>query len=114
MKRILAVLLCVLMLCGWVRVPAFAAEPHDPDSLTDLYCAQTAKDALTPDQLEELTDLLETSIEPQAVNLLIDRFPCFRAAAEKNELGREIGLYIYYEAGDQDGIGDHEDVAPGA
>ena len=114
MKRILAVLLCVLMLCGWIRVPAFAAEPHDPDSLTNLYCAQTAKDALTPDQLEELTDLLVTSIEPQAVNLLIDRFPCFREAAEKNELGREIGLYIYYEAGDQDGIGDHEDVAPGA
>ena len=54
-----------------------------------------------------------TSVEPQTVNLLVERFPCYRDAAANDELGREIGLYIYYGTGDRDGIPEHEDVVPG-
>ena len=43
-----------------------------------------------------------------------DCVPCFKDAAAKDELGREIGLYIYYGEGDQDGVYEHENVAPGA
>lgn len=112
--KLTAVLLCVFMLSGFVRVDAFATEADDPYRLVDLYCSQTAKDALGYEQLQTLVDLIVTSIEPQAVNLLIERFPCFKKAAENNELGREIGLYIYYKEGDEDGIDEHLEVAPGS
>ena len=97
--KLAAVLLCVFMLSGFVRVDAFATEADDPYRLVDLYCSQTAKDALGYEQLQTLVDIIVTSIEPQAVNLLVERFPCFKEAAENNELGREIGLYIYIRRG---------------
>ena len=74
----------------------------------EIHCAQTARDALTDEDLEWLIDLVKNKLEPQAVNLLISKFPAFSAAAANRELGREIGLYIYYEAGDKDGIFEHE------
>ena len=115
-----AVGLCAVMVTGLSGIGAFAGEAEetaaadDPYRLVDIYCSQTAKDALGDDQLQELVDLIVTSIEPQAVNLLIESFPCFEEAAENDALGREIGLYIYYGAGDQDGIQEHENVSPGA
>jgi hypothetical protein len=112
--KLTAVLLCVFMLSGFVRVDAFATEADNPYRLVDLYCSQTAKDALGYEQLQTLVDIIVTSIEPQAVNLLVERFPCFKEAAENNELGREIGLYIYYTEGDEDGIDEHLEVAPGS
>ena len=98
--------------------PAFAGEadaasPDDAQSLVDIYCSQTAKDALDKDQLQSLAELIVTSIEPQAVNLLTGKFSCFEEAAANDELGREIGLYIYYGAGDKDGLSEHEDAFPG-
>ncbi len=118
-KRAAAVLYAV-MLTGSFGMSVFAAEAEeavmedDPYRLVDIYCSQSAKDALGDDQLQTLVDLIVTSIEPQAVNLLVESFPCFSDAAAKEELGREIGLYIYYGTGDQDGIEEHEDVAPGS
>ena len=112
--KLAAVLLCVFMLAGCIRVPAFAAGAEDPGSLAGFYCSQTVKDRIEEEKLQELVDAIVTSIEPQAVNLLIESFPCFREAAEKDGLGREIGLYIYYEKGDQDGIGEHEAAFPGS
>ena len=117
--KLTAAALCVGMLLGLFRVPALAgtaeaAIAEDPYRLVDIHCSQSAKDALGRDQLQALVDLIVSSIEPQAVNLLIECFPCFQEAAASGELGREIGLYIYYSIGDQDGIPEHEDVAPGA
>ena len=105
--KLTAALLCACMLLGSRGMPAFAGK-------ADLYCSQSAKDALGDEQLQDLVDLIVTSIEPQAVNLLIERFPCFKDGAENGELGRKIGLYIYYGSGDQDGINEHENVLPGA
>ena len=119
-SKLTALALCVAMLLGFSGISvlsgaaenAVGADASHP--LVDLYCSQTAKDALGYEKLQELVDLIVGSIEPQAVNLLIERFPCFKDAAAKDELGREIGLYIYYGEGDQDGIEEHENVAPGA
>ena len=118
--KLIASVLCICMLSGSFGLYAFADEQEnignadDPYRLVDLYCSQTAKDALGDEQLQNLVNLIVGSIEPQAVNLLVDKFPCFKEAAENGELGSEIGLYIYYGTGDQDGIEEHENVAPGA
>lgn len=108
--KLTAALLCVVMLAGMIGVPALAAEADDFRRLVDVYCSQSAKDALGYDQLQDLVELIVTSIEPQAVNLLVERFPCFKQAAADDALGRQIGLYIYYGTGDQDGIEEHENA----
>ena len=118
--KLIAAVLCFCMLPGSFRVYAFAERTEetviadDPYRLVDLYCSQSAKNALGEEQLQELVSLIVTSIEPQAVNRLIECFPCFQDAAANDEIGREIGLYIYYGTGDQDGIEEHENVAPDA
>ena len=112
LNKLLSALIALCMLLPGVL--SAAAEDSDPARLVDLYCSQSAKDALGEDQLQTLISGILTSIEPQAVNLLAGSFPCFTEAAENDALGREIGLYIYYEKGDQDGIPEHEEVAPGA
>ena len=77
-------------------------------SLVDIHCAQTARDAFTDEDLEFVLDLVLNKLEPQAVELLLNSFPAFRAAADQGQIGRGIGLYVYYEAGDKDGVPEHE------
>ena len=86
-----------------------ASEDAQP-TLVDIYCAQTARAALSDDDLMWLIDLIINRLEPQAVNLLLDKFPAFRYAAEKGEIGTQISLYIYYEEGDKDGDPSHGDT----
>ncbi len=118
--NLISFVLCFCILQGSFRVYASGEKTvenvivDDPYRLVDLYCSQSAKDALGEEQLQALVSLIVTSIEPQAVNRLIECFPCFQDAAANDEIGREIGLYIYYGTGDQDGIAEHENVAPGA
>ena len=83
-------------------------------SLVDIYCSQTARDAFSDEDLEFILDLILNKLEPQAVELLLDSFPAFRAAADQGQIGREIGLYVYYKAGDKDGIAEHEAAPPDA
>ena len=77
-------------------------------SLVEIYCAQTARDALTDEDLEWLIDLIVNRLEPQAVELLLNSFPAFRTAAQNGEIGHEIGLYVYYRNGDKDGLLEHD------
>ncbi len=92
--------------------PLTPVIPEGPDrSLVDIYCSMNARDALPDDDLEYLIDLVINKLEPQAVNLLLEKFPAFKTASENGEIGREIGLYIYYEKGDEDGDPAHECVA---
>lgn len=79
----------------------------DPDRLVDIFCAQTARNALSDEDLEWLINLILNRLQPQAVELLLNSFPAFRAAADKGEVGKEIGLYIYYQKGDDDGKESH-------
>ena len=83
-------------------------------SLVDIYCSQTARDAFSDEDLEFILDLILNKLEPQAVELLLDSFPAFRAAADQGQIGREIGLSVYYKAGDKDGIAEHEAAPPDA
>ncbi len=87
-------------------------DASDPrlSRLVDIYCSQTAKDALGQDDLEYLVDLIVNRLHPQAVNLLLERFPAFRAAADSGGIGHGIGLYIYYGSGDHDGDPAHEEA----
>ena len=79
----------------------------------DIYCAQTAKDALSQEDLEYLVDLIINKLQPQAVNLLLKSFPAFHTAAGTGQISMQIGLYIYCEAGDEDGDPAHEDAKGG-
>ena len=76
-------------------------------TLVDIYCSQTAKDALSNEDLEWLIDLILHRLEPQAVNLLLSKFPSFGEAAARGEISTQIGLYIYFEKGDDDGKYEH-------
>ena len=84
--------------------------PGDDCSRAEIYCARTARDVLSDDELEYVLDLIINRLEPQAVNLLLDRFPAFREAADLGEIGREISLYVYYGKGDNDGLREHNNL----
>lgn len=79
-------------------------------TLVEMHCAQTARDALSDEDLEWLVELIIDYLEPQAVNLLLDKFPAFDAAAMCGEIGEEISLYVFYRTGDKDGAEEHEDT----
>ena len=102
---------------GWNQSSSEASEVPSGSyarSLVDIYCAQTARDAFSDEDLEFILDLILNKLEPQAVELLLDSFPAFRAAADQGQIGREIGLYVYYKTGDKDGIAEHEAAPPDA
>ena len=91
---------------------ASSDRPSRPEarSPVDIYCAQTARDAFSDEDLEFLLDLVLNKLEPQAVELLLDSFPAFRAAADQGDIGRQIGLYVYFRTGDNDGVPEHANV----
>ncbi len=95
--------------------PATEGEPAvgtpATQSLIDIYCAQTARDVFTDEDLSWFIDLVVNRLQPQAVNLLIDKFPAFSAAAQSGDLGERIGLYIYMNHGDKDGVHEHENAS---
>ena len=95
------------------------AEPSGGDpwygpSLVEIYCAQTARDDFTDEDLEFLLDLVLNKLQPQAVELLLNSFPAFRSAADNGHIGREIGLYVYYLKGDKDGLPEHSNLPANA
>ena len=87
-----------------------AHEVGNERTLVEMHCAQTARDALSDEDLEWLVELIIDHLEPQAVNLLLDKFPAFDAAAMCGEIGEEISLYVFYRTGDKDGAEEHEDT----
>ena len=87
-------------------------EPEEPPaehpmSLIDVHCSQTARDEFTDEDLEYLLDVIISKLQPQAVELLLEKFPAFRTAAEEGQIGREIGMYAYSGKGDRDGLAEH-------
>ena len=46
--------------------------------------------------------MLINRVESQAVNLLLDKLPALKTAAEQGGLSSEIGMYVYYGKGDYD------------
>lgn len=50
--------------------------------IVNVHCDNNAKNALSESDLEFLADLLVNTLQPQAVNLLIDKFPALQKAVE--------------------------------
>ena len=84
------------------------------DELVDIHCSCEAVMRLGTEQLKTLVDLIINRLEPQAVNLLMTSFLTFQAAGDNGGMSREIGLYIYYGKGDNDGYPEHEDTLDGS
>lgn len=104
LKNTVALLLALLLMMN-LFITAHAADGEDAGvtpTYTELYCSNTAKEAIDSDVLEQFCDLLINRIEPQAVNLLLDKLPALKAAAEQGGLSSEIGMYVYYGKGDYD------------
>ena len=78
------------------------------ETLVEIHCAKTAREALSDEDLEWLIDLIRERLEPQAVELLLSRFPAFGQAAKRGEIGKQIGMYVYYKKGDKDGDPNHD------
>lgn len=104
LKNTIALLLAFLLMMN-MFITASAAECEDAGvapTYTELYCSKTAVNAIDSDVLEQLCSLLINRVEPRAVNLLLDKLPALKAAADQNGLSSEIGMYVYYDRGDYD------------
>ena len=83
-----------------------AAENRIPE-IVSIHCAKTATDALDIKELAELVDMVKYRIQPQAVELLRKSFPAYEEAANNGQLGSQLGLYVYLDKGDDDGVPVH-------
>ena len=86
--------------------PVDPNAPLPPQKLTNeqllKHVSPRAVNTFGEDAMADLVDLIINSIEPQAVYLLRTKFPAFDEAAAGDELGKEIGLYVYRLIGDRD------------
>ncbi|MBQ9027577.1 MAG: hypothetical protein IJ110_02300 [Lachnospiraceae bacterium] len=67
--------------------------------IVNVHCDQNAKDALTESDLDFLAELVVNTLQPQAVKLLIDKFPAFKEAADNREIGQYITVIVSYDEG---------------
>lgn len=67
--------------------------------IVNVHCDQNAKDALTESDLDFLAELVVNTLQPQAVNLLIDKFPALKEAADNREIGKYITVIVSYDEG---------------
>ena len=104
LKNTVALFLSLLLMTNaFITANAAVGESVGADpTYAELYCSKTAKEAIDGDVLEQVCDLLVNRLEPQAVNLLLDKMPAIKAAAEQGGLSSEIGMYVYYGRGDYD------------
>ncbi len=77
-------------------------------TLLDMFCANTAREAIDEESLYDFVYRIIYDLIPQAVQILESNFPGFAEAAKSGELGNQIGLYVYHKNGDKDGIETHE------
>ena len=75
------------------------------------HCAENTLNKYGEDEMANLVDLIINCIQPQAVELIKNKFPAFAGAAEADELGKEIGLYVYRMVGEKDGVKAHAETS---
>ncbi len=66
--------------------------------LIAMHCDASAIENVDAAELAALVELIRYSIQPRAINLIIDGFPCFDEALKNGELSSVVGLYIFYDA----------------
>ena len=81
------------------------AEATEEPDYVGLYASNTAKKAVEAQELANVISILVNSVQPQAANLLRDKFPAFQEAAENGEISSQIGMYVYYQRSDGDTLG---------
>ncbi len=67
--------------------------------IVNVHCDQNAKDALTESDLGFLADLVVNTLQPQAVDLLTNKFPALKKAADNREIGKYITVIVSYDEG---------------
>ncbi len=65
--------------------------------LVQAHCDENVINIIGVDKLAALVNWVKNTLEPEAVNLLTSKFSAFRKASEKGELGKDLGLYVYYD-----------------
>ncbi len=75
------------------QIPELSREQQ----LLAMHCDENAINTIGAEKLAALVELIRYTIEPQAVNFLLDGFPCFNEAMKNGELSSNIGFYVYYE-----------------
>ncbi len=65
--------------------------------LVEAHCDDNVISIIGVDKLAALVNWVKNTLEPEAVNLLTSKFSAFKKASEKGELGKDIGLYVYYD-----------------
>ena len=60
-----------------------------------VHCAKNTIMNIGEESLAFLVDLIKNTIEPRAIQALVNGFPAFADAVSNGELGGEIGLYVY-------------------
>ena len=74
-------------------------EEESYSHIVNVHCDANAKEALSESDLEFLADLVVNILEPQAVDLLLEKFPAFKKAAENKEIGEWITVIVSYQEG---------------
>ena len=70
-------------------------DPSDPYWEARVHCGQNTLNKYGDETLAWIVNLIKHELEPRAIAALLDGFPAFKAAAEKNELSANTGLYVY-------------------
>ena len=87
------------------RVPNASAK-QIPE-IVSIHCSKNAKASMDLEELADFVDLIKYRVQPQAIELLQNSFPAYREAAENKQLGEQIGLYVYFDEEDEDGVLGH-------
>ena len=64
-------------------------------SLVKLYCTPEIIEKFGESSLAEFLNIIINYVEPMAVNTLIESFPAYKEADKSNELGEQIGFYVF-------------------
>ncbi len=71
---------------------------NEKKELVHLHCDDNVINEIGVDNLAKLVSFVKNVLEPEAVSLLEEKFPAYKNASENNELGKHIGLYVYYDS----------------
>ncbi len=84
--------------------PATNLTDEENQQLVEAHCDENVINKIGVDKLAALVNWVKNTLEPEAANLLTSKFPAFKEAAMKGELGKDLGLYVYYDTYyDEDG-----------
>lgn len=90
------------------RVPQYSdfkidLSDDEKSEIADKHGDSNVVDKIGEDNLAWFVCFIKDVIEPEAVNLLKEKFPAYKTAADNDELGKDLGFYVYYDQSYDDG-----------